>query len=144
AGLFFFGYLILEVPSKLALHKAGARLWLPRVLIRRGTVAAALAFVPNHSCLCSLRLLLGVAEAGFFPGVILYLTYWFPPSMRARATALFMLAIPLSSVVGTPLSSWLISSGDAIFTSFAGWRFMFLIEGVPAVLLGIMCIFYLT
>ena len=144
AGIFFFGYLILEVPSNLALHKFGARIWLARILISWGIVAAAMAFVPNHGWLYVLRFLLGVAEAGFFPGIILYLTYWFPTSMRARATALFMLAIPLSSVVGSPLSSWLISSGNAIFENFAGWRFMFIIEGVPAILLGIMCIFYLT
>jgi MFS family permease len=144
AGIFFFGYLILEVPSNLALHRFGARIWLARILISWGVVAGAMAFVPNHGWLYVLRFLLGVAEAGFFPGIILYLTYWFPTSMRARATALFMLAIPLSSVIGTPLSSWLISSGDAVFEAFAGWRFMFIIEGVPAILLGIMCLVYLT
>src|SRR5699024_10810342 len=103
AGIFFFGYLILEMPSHLALDKFGARLMLARILISWGIVAAAMAFVPDHGWLYVLRLLLGVAEAGFFPGVILYRTSWFPTATRARATALFMLAIPRSSVVGTPL-----------------------------------------
>lgn len=144
AGVFFFGYLLLEVPSNLALHRFGARRWLARILISWGLVAALMAFVPNAFWLYVLRFLLGVAEAGFFPGIILYLTYWFPTSMRARATALFMLAIPLSSVVGSPLSSWLISSGNSLFEDFAGWRFMFVVEGVPAMILGVACLFYLT
>ncbi|GAA4282525.1 MFS transporter [Brevibacterium daeguense] len=144
AGIFFFGYLLLEVPSNLALHRFGARRWLARILISWGAVASLMAFVPSPFWLYVLRFLLGVAEAGFFPGIILYLTYWFPTSTRARATALFMLAIPLSNVIGAPLSSWLIESGNSVFENFAGWRFMFLIEGIPAIILGIVCIFYLT
>ncbi|GAA4511772.1 MFS transporter [Brevibacterium yomogidense] len=144
AGIFFFGYLLLEVPSNLALHRFGARIWLARILISWGLVASAMAFVTNEYWLYGLRFLLGVAEAGFFPGIVLYLTYWFPARRRARATALFMLAIPLSNVVGAPLSSWLIDRGETVLGDFAGWRFMFLIEGLPAVALGIMCLFLLT
>ncbi|WP_257944510.1 MFS transporter [Brevibacterium sp. Mu109] len=144
AGIFFFGYLMLEVPSNLALHRFGARIWLARILISWGLVASAMAFVTNEYWLYALRFLLGVAEAGFFPGIVLYLTYWFPSSRRARATALFMLAIPLSNVIGAPLSSWLVSQGENILGGFSGWRFMFLVEGFPAVILGIMCLFYLT
>ncbi|GAA2104654.1 MFS transporter [Brevibacterium salitolerans] len=143
AGVFFFGYLLLEVPSNLALHKFGARVWLARILISWGILASVMAFVPNAGWLYVVRFFLGVAEAGFFPGIVLYLTYWFPNSVRARATALFMLAIPLSNVVGAPFSTWLIEVGNSLF-DFSGWRFMLFIEGLPAVALGIMCIFYLT
>lgn len=144
SGIFFFGYLLLEVPSNLALHRFGARVWLARILISWGAIAAAMAFVPSATWLYVLRFLLGVAEAGFFPGIILYLTYWFPRNVRARATALFLLAIPLSNVIGAPLSSWLIAHGNAVFQDFAGWRFMFLVEGLPAIVLGVLCLFYLT
>jgi MFS family permease len=143
AGVFFFGYLLLEVPSNLALHRFGARVWLARILVSWGVLASVMAFVPNAGWLYVVRFFLGVAEAGFFPGIVLYLTYWFPNSVRARATALFMLAIPLSNVVGAPFSTWLIEVGNALF-DFSGWRFMLFIEGLPAVALGIMCLFYLT
>lgn len=144
SGIFFIGYLLLEVPSNLALHKFGARRWLARILVSWGLVAAAMAFVPSASWLYALRFLLGVAEAGFFPGVILYMTFWFPGRVRAKATALFLLAIPLSSVIGAPLTAGLIQFGAGTFESFSGWRFMFLVEGIPAVLLGVVCWFYLT
>ncbi|GAA4513970.1 MFS transporter [Brevibacterium yomogidense] len=144
AGIFFFGYLLLEVPSNLALNRFGARLWLARILISWGLLASLMAFVPSPFWLYVVRFLLGVAEAGFFPGVILYLTFWFPLTVRARATALFLLAIPLSSVVGAPVSTWLVQFGNDFFADFAGWRFMLFIEGIPAVILGIMCLFYLT
>ena len=102
-------------------------------------LASLLAFVPNATWLYVVRFLLGIAEAGFFPGIILYLTYWFPAHERARATALFLLAIPLSTVVGAPLSAWLVSAGDGVF-GLSGWRFMYLMEGIPAVLLGIVAL----
>src|SRR3712207_1471952 len=92
SGIFFIGYLLLEVPSNLALHRFGARLWITRILVSWGIIATAMAFVPNATTLIVLRFLLGVAEAGFFPGIILYLTYWFPAEQRARAVALFMTA----------------------------------------------------
>ncbi|WP_238999428.1 MFS transporter [Segeticoccus rhizosphaerae] len=144
SGLFFIGYLILEVPSNLALHKFGARRWIARIMVSWGIVASAMAFVPNAGTMYALRFLLGIAEAGFFPGIILYLTFWFPKRQRAKAVALFMVAVPLSSVIGSPLSAWLISSGHQVLWGLDGWRFMFLVEGVPAILIGVVCWFYLT
>ena len=144
SGIFFIGYLLLEVPSNLALHKFGARRWIARIMVSWGIVASLMAFVPNALSMYGLRFLLGVAEAGFFPGIILYLTYWFPKRERARAVALFMVAVPLSSVFGAPLSAWLISAGHGVLFGLDGWRFMFLVEGIPAILIGIMCWFYLT
>ena len=144
AGIFFFGYLLLEVPSNLALNKFGARIWLARILISWGALASLMAFVPNATWLYIVRFLLGVAEAGFFPGIILYLTFWFPKTFRARATALFLIAIPLSSVIGAPVSTWLVQVGNDLIANWSGWRFMLFVEGLPAIILGIMCIFYLT
>ncbi|HJA39752.1 MAG TPA: MFS transporter, partial [Candidatus Brevibacterium intestinigallinarum] len=144
AGVFFFGYLLLEVPSNLALNKFGARIWLARILISWGALASLMAFVPNATWLYIVRFLLGVAEAGFFPGIILYLTFWFPATFRARATALFLIAIPLSSVIGAPVSTWLVQVGNDLFANWSGWRFMLFVEGLPAIILGVMCIFYLT
>jgi MFS family permease len=143
SGIFFIGYLILEVPSNLALHKFGARRWIARIMISWGVVATAIAFVPNLTVLIILRFLLGVAEAGFVPGIILYLTYWFPAAYRARMVAWFMIAIPISSAIGSTISSLLIQHGDGVF-GLAGWRFMFLVEGVPAILLAFVTWFYLT
>lgn len=143
SGIFFIGYLVLEVPSNLALHRFGARKWLARIMITWGVVATVMAFVPNATTLVVLRFLLGVAEAGFFPGIILYLTYWFPAAQRAKAVALFMTAVPVSSAIGATVSSVLITSGDGIF-GLSGWRFMFLVEGVPAILLAFVTWFYLT
>ncbi|MGP4016655.1 MFS transporter [Saccharopolyspora sp. 5N708] len=143
SGIFFIGYLVLEVPSNLALHRFGARKWLARIMITWGLVATAMAFVPNPVTLVVLRFLLGVAEAGFFPGIILYLTYWFPAAQRAKAVALFMTAIPVSSAIGATVSSALISAGHGIF-GLSGWRFMFLVEGIPAMLLAVATWFYLT
>ncbi|MGW1678777.1 MFS transporter [Saccharopolyspora sp. NPDC002376] len=143
SGIFFLGYLVLEVPSNLALHRFGARKWLARIMITWGAVATVMAFVPNATTLVVLRFLLGVAEAGFFPGIILYLTYWFPAAQRARAVALFMAAVPVSSAIGATVSSVLITSGHGIF-GLSGWRFMFLVEGVPAILLAFVTWFYLT
>ena len=144
SGLFFIGYLLLEVPSNLILHRVGARRWIARIMVSWGIVAAAITFVPNAGTLYALRFLLGIAEAGFFPGIILYLTFWFPKEERAKAVALFMLAVPLSSVIGSPLSAWLISAGHKVLFGLEGWRFMFLIEGIPAIIVGIICWWYLT
>ncbi|QWF80561.1 Putative tartrate transporter [Amycolatopsis sp. CA-230715] len=143
SGVFFLGYLVLEVPSNLALHRFGARRWMARIMITWGIVATVMAFVPNPTTLIVLRFLLGVAEAGFFPGIILYLTYWFPASQRAKAVALFMAAIPVSSAIGSTVSSLLIAHGGGVF-GLSGWRFMFLVEGVPAILLAVVTWFYLT
>ncbi|WP_431917864.1 MFS transporter [Amycolatopsis tucumanensis] len=143
SGIFFLGYLTLEVPSNLALHRFGARRWLARIMITWGIVATALAFVPNPTTLVIMRFLLGVAEAGFFPGIILYLTYWFPAAQRAKAVALFMAAVPVSSAIGATVSSLLIAHGHGVF-GLSGWRFMFLVEGIPAILLAFATWFYLT
>ncbi|MCM3850161.1 MFS transporter [Pseudonocardia sp. DR1-2] len=144
SGIFFVGYLLLEVPSNLALYKVGARRWLARILVSWGIVASVMAFVPNAGTLYVLRLLLGMAEAGFAPGVLLYLTFWFTRRDRARAMALFLVAIPLTSVIGAPIAGALIQYGDDLVPGLAGWRFMILMTGLPAVILGVVCWFYLT
>ncbi len=143
AGLFFIGYFLFEVPSNLALHRFGARLWITRIVVTWGAVAAAMAFVQGPHSFYWLRVLLGIAEAGFFPGMILFLTYWFPRRDRAKVTSVFYMALPLSTVVGAPLSTLLIQHGDGIF-GLAGWRFMYLIEGVAAMLLGFVAYGFLT
>jgi ACS family tartrate transporter-like MFS transporter len=137
AGLFFIGYFFFEIPSNVILHRVGARIWIARIMVTWGIVASSTAFIQGEIGFYVVRVLLGIAEAGFFPGIILYLTYWFPRVERARIVALFFLAVPLSSVVGGPLSTWLISVGDGALGFDAGWRFMFFVEGIPAVLLGI-------
>lgn len=143
SGIFFFGYLMLEVPSNIALHRFGGRRWLARIMLTWGIVSTAIAFVPNASTLVALRFLLGVAEAGFFPGIILYLTFWFPQRHRSRAVSLFMVAVPVSTAIGSTLSSLVIDWGHGVF-GLAGWRVMFLVEGLPAVALAFACWFYLT
>lgn len=137
AGLFFVGYFFFEVPSNVILHRVGARIWIARIMVTWGVVASSTAFIQGEIGFYVVRVLLGIAEAGFFPGIILYLTYWFPRVERARIVALFFLAVPLSSVVGGPLSTWLVSVGDGALGFDAGWRFMFFVEGIPAVLLGV-------
>lgn len=142
AGIFFWGYFLFEVPSNLALERFGARLWIARVMISWGIVSAAMAFVQGPISFYALRFLLGVAEAGFFPGIILYLSYWFPARQRAAVTALFMAAAPLSTVLGSPISGALLEM-DGLW-SLKGWQWLFLIEAVPAVLLGFVVLGYMT
>lgn len=142
AGIFFIGYFLFEVPSNLALHRFGARVWIARVMITWGLVSACMAFVNGATSFYILRFLLGAAEAGFFPGIILYLSYWFPGRRRAAVTALFLAAAPLSSVFGSPLSGALLEM-HGLF-GLAGWQWMFLIEAIPAFLLGFVVLFYLT
>jgi ACS family tartrate transporter-like MFS transporter len=144
SGVFFIGYILLEIPSNLALHRFGARKWIARILISWGVVASLTAFVQDATQLYVLRVLLGVAEAGFTPGILLYLTYWFVQKDRAQAFALFLIGIPLSSVIGAPLATALIQWGDKLLFDLEGWRFMILATGFPAVVLGIMCYSYLT
>lgn len=144
SGVFFLGYLVLEIPSNLALHRFGARRWLARIMVSWGIVASAMAFVPNAESLYVLRLLLGMAEAGFAPGVLLYLTYWFTKQDRARAMAFFLVAIPLTAVIGAPVAGALIDFGEGLLFGLSGWRFMILLTGLPAVVLGVVCWFYLT
>ncbi|MCW2584230.1 MAG: putative tartrate symporter, superfamily protein [Klenkia sp.] len=143
SGLFFIGYLLFEVPSNIALHRFGARRWIARILVTWGLIAAAMAFVPNATTLYAARILLGVAEAGFFPGIMLYLTFWFPRSVRVRLTGLFMIALPASSALGAPIAGAILQYADG-FLGLAGWRVMFLVLGLPAVVLGIAAWFYLT
>ena len=143
AGVFFIGYLLLEVPSNLMLHRFGARRWIARILVTWGIVATAMAFAPNATVLIVLRFLLGVAEAGFFPGIILYLTYWFPASHRTRMTALFMTAIPISTALGSVVSTLIIQNWHGLF-GLSGWRVMFLVEGIPSILLAFVVWFALT
>lgn len=143
SGIFFIGYVLVEVPSNLALHRFGARRWLARIAVSWGIVVVAIGFAPNAPTLLALRFLLGVAEAGLFPGVILYLSRWFPESHRARVVAMFMLASPIAAAVGTPVGAWLIDVGDGLF-GLAGWQFLMICSGLPAIVLGIVCWFYLT
>ncbi|MBP0598612.1 MFS transporter [Herbaspirillum sp. LeCh32-8] len=141
-SLFFIAYFIFEVPSNLALQRFGARKWLARVMITWGLISASTAFVQGPGSLYFVRFILGAAEAGFFPGVVLYLTYWVPSAYRARIVALFMVAIPAASFVASPVSALLLQM-DGI-GGMRGWHWLFIIEGLPTVLLGVVCLFYLT
>ncbi|MGV7030600.1 MFS transporter [Methylobacterium symbioticum] len=142
AGVFFFGYFLFEVPSNIILDKVGARLWIARVMITWGIISGAFAFIKGETSFYVLRFLLGAAEAGFFPGIILYLSYWFPARYRAGVVSLFMAAAPISVVLGSPLSGALLEMEGVM--GLHGWQWMFLIEAIPAVLLGIMVLFYMT
>ena len=142
AGIFFLGYFLFEVPSNIILHKVGARIWIARVMITWGIVSGAMALVHGSVSFYVLRFLLGVAEAGFFPGIILYLSYWFPARNRAAATAVFMAAAPLSTALGSPLSAALLQMHGLM--GLAGWQWMFLLESLPAILLGFVVLAFLT
>jgi ACS family tartrate transporter-like MFS transporter len=143
AGLFYVGYFLFEVPSNLILRRTGARVWFSRILVSWGLVSAATMFVTGPWGFGVLRVLLGVAEAGFFPGIILYLSYWFPMRERARATAVFMAAGPVAAIVGNPMSGAILQFMDRT-GGLAGWQWVFLLEGLPAVALGIVTLYYLT
>ncbi len=142
AGIFFIGYFIFEVPSNLALEKFGASKWIARIMVTWGIISALMATVSGEWSFYILRFLLGVAEAGFFPGIILYLTYWFPAEYRARFLAAFAIAVPVSTVIGAPISGLLLGLDGVM--GLKGWQWLFIIEGVPSVLLGIVTWFYLT
>jgi MFS family permease len=142
SSLFFVSYFLVEVPSNLALQRFGARVWIARIMITWGLVSAGTAFVEGANSLYIMRFLLGAAEAGFFPGVLLYLTYWLPSAYRARMVAIFMVAIPGANFLGSPLSGYLLTL-DGMF-GMRGWHWLFILEGIPAVLLGIACLFVLT
>lgn len=142
AGIFFIGYFLFEVPSNIIMHKVGARIWIGRIMITWALLSGAMVFVTSPTMFYVLRFFLGVAEAGFFPGIVLYLTYWFPAQRRSRMNALFMIGIPIAGVVGGPLSGWILNSMNG-FHGMAGWKWMFLIEALPSLVLGIMTIFYL-
>jgi D-galactonate transporter len=141
AGIFFFGYFFFEVPSNILLEKFGARAWIARIMITWGIISSAMLFVNSPWIFYVLRFLLGLAEAGFFPGIILYLTYWFPSRRRGRTVALFMTAIALTGVVGGPLSGWILHQFNGA-ANLKGWQMLFLLEGIPSILIGL-CIPFL-
>jgi len=141
AGIFFFGYCLFEVPSNLLLHKIGARIWIARILISWGILATLTGLVHTIHQLYWLRFLLGLAEAGYFPGIVLYLTYWFRRRERARAFALFMTALPVTSIVGAPISGLILD--HAHWLGVTSWRWLLILEGLPAVLFGVVTYFVL-
>jgi ACS family tartrate transporter-like MFS transporter len=142
AGIFFLTYFIFEVPSNLFLEKFGARKWIARIMFTWGLLSGAMAFIGGEVGFYVVRLLLGAAEAGFFPGIIFYLTLWFPASYRARIVSMFMAAIPLSSVIGAPVSGALLGM-DGV-AGLKGWQWLFILEAVPALILSVVTFFYLT
>src|SRR6266700_6647488 len=133
AGLFFIGYCLFEIPSNLLLERVGARRWIARIMIGWGVVSVGTVFVTNAATFYAARVLLGVAEAGFFPGMVLYLTYWFPHAYRARLVAIFMTAIPFANTIGGPLSSLVLQLDGA--AGLHGWQWLFVVEAAPALLL---------
>ncbi len=143
AGIFFVGYILAEVPSNIVMTKVGARVWLGRILVTWGLIAAATAFAPNFTTVCVLRFLLGVAEAGFFPGILVYLTRWYPNADRPRVISTVMVAIPVAGVIGGPLNGWILDTFDGAL-GLAGWRWVFVVGGVPAIALGIAFFLFLT
>lgn len=142
AGLFFIGYFLFEIPSNLIMQKVGARLWLARIMITWGLISMLTAFVVGAKSFYLARFLLGVAEAGFTPGVYLYFTHWFPGKWRAKVTAAFLVGIPVANMLGAPLSGYLLGFDGTL--DLHGWQWLLLIEGFPAVLLGIACLFVLA
>ena len=141
AGLFFLGYFLAEIPSNLIMMRVGARLWIARIMITWGLVSAATAFVTGPIQFGIARFLLGLGEAGFVPGVFLYLSFWFPSAVRARATSLFLLGIPVANIVGSPISGALVQIEGF---GLVGWQWLLILEALPAVILGIVCLFVLT
>ncbi|MDZ7632056.1 MAG: MFS transporter [Gemmatimonadaceae bacterium] len=142
AGIFFLGYFLFEVPSNLILHRTGARVWIARIMITWGVLSAATMFVTSAGWFYLVRFLLGIAEAGFFPGIILYLTQWYPASRRARIVALFMTAVAMSGVIGGPVSGWILETMAGV-NGWAGWQWLFLLEGLPSLAMGVAVYFYL-
>src|SRR5579875_74078 len=142
AGIFFLGYFLFEVPSNVILHKVGARNWLARIMLTWAVISASFVFVKSPTMFYVLRFLLGVAEAGFAPGVILYLTYWFPAARRAKALSLFFMAIPLAGIIGGPLSGYIMHALQGAH-GLAGWKWLFMLEALPSLVLGVVILFYL-
>jgi ACS family tartrate transporter-like MFS transporter len=158
AGVFFFGYILCEVPSNLILERVGARRWIARIMISWGVIAVSFAFVQSISAMLQnlgflffdnvrtfylMRFMFGVAEAGAFPGIILYLTYWFTTDERARWFGVFITSVPLSLVIGGLISGFILDAFDG-YISLSGWRWLFIIEGVPSVVVGLWALWYLT
>ena len=143
AGILYLGYFFLEVPSNLALERFGARRWIGRIMISWGIVSMACALIQGPTSFLILRFLLGAAEAGFFPGVVLYLTYWYPAAYRARIVGLLSLALPVAGLIGSPVSGTILNNMDGL-ASLRGWQWIFIVEGAPAVFLGVFSLFFLT
>ena len=142
AGMFFVGYFLFEVPSNLLMTRTGARIWIARIMISWGVISSAMMFTSSVASFYVLRFLLGAAEAGFFPGIILYLTYWYPAHRRARMVAVFMSGVAVAGVVGGPLSGWIMKTFAGHY-GLSGWQWLFLLEGVPSMLIGVWTLFYL-
>ena len=142
AGIFFIGYFILEVPSNLGLEKFGARKWIARIMLTWGLVSGAFALIGGPISFLVLRFMLGAAEAGFFPGVILYLTYWFPAVYRAKIVGIFMVAIPVAGLIGSPISGAILGMDGVL--GLGGWQWIFILEALPTLLLGIASFYWLT
>lgn len=141
AGIFFIGYFLLEIPGTLIVERWSARRWLARIIISWGILAVVMGFIHTTSQFYAVRFLLGLAEAGFFPGIIVYLSHWFPYKDRAKAVAMFMTALPFANIFGSPISGLILGVN---WFGIAGWRWVFIIEGIPAVIFGVVTIFYLT
>lgn len=141
SGIFFIGYFLFEIPSNMIMAKVGAKFWIARIMITWGILVVLTGFVQSATHLYILRFLLGVAEAGFFPGVLLYFTYWFRNQERGRASAFLVMALPVGSIIGAPLSTWIMD--NIAWNGMSGWRWMFILEGIPAIILGVITIFYL-
>jgi len=142
AGMFFIGYFFFEVPSNLLLHRVGARMWIARIMIVWGLVSSATMFTNSQTTFYVLRFLLGVAEAGFFPGIILYLTFWYTQAHRARMVALFVTAIAFAGVLGGPVSGWIMERMGGV-GGLRNWEWLYLLEGLPSVVVGVLVLFYL-
>ena len=142
AGIFFIAYFFFEIPSNLALNRFGARIWISRIMLTWGIISGAQAFVGDEFSFYVVRFLLGIAEAGFFPGIIFYMTLWFPASYRARVVGLFMFAVPVSTVIGSPMSGYLLNLHGAL--GLEGWQWIFLLEALPALVMAAAVFFYLT
>lgn len=142
AGIFFFGYFIFEVPSNILLHRLGARKWIFRIMISWGIISGCMMFVNSATSFYVMRFLLGIAEAGFFPGIILYLTYWFPAQRRGRATSMFLAAIAFAGIIGGPVSGWIMKRMDGAY-DLQGWQWLFVIEAMPSLIMGLVILYFL-
>ena len=143
AGIFFVGYFLFEVPSNLIMYRVGARVWIGRIMLTWGILAGVMMFVKTPASFYVVRFLLGAAEAGFIPGILLYLTYWYPAHRRGRVMAMFLTGIPISGVIGGPVSGWIMQRFHGV-NGWHGWQWLFLLEALPAFLAGIVALFYLT
>lgn len=142
AGIFFIGYAMFEIPSNLLLQRFGARLWIARILVVWGAISVSMMFVTTPTQFLVMRFLLGVAEAGFYPGILLYLTFWFPSKLRSQVTSMFFVGVPLAGLIGGPLSGWIMKTMNNV-NDWHGWQWMFLLEGLPALIGGVAVFFYL-